>query len=160
MLGAFYEFAPFINGATQFINPSIAQQFINRAEIFRHAQRSLNTFLHVHGDEMSKVAHRKLFEDYCKDCYLDKAGTSGNKSKTICREKAEKIKAALQENVPDNCTPSFVFWVKKTKKFQLLSYEELDLKDVLCLPAKVKVSRFNDVINYFVLTAWCCFLSE
>ena len=89
---------------------------------------------------MAKATHRRIFEDYCQEQYLEKAGTSGNKSKTISTEKANKIKNIIKGNIPDTCSPSFVFWVKKSKKFQLLSYEELDLKDVLCLPAKVKVS--------------------
>ena len=85
-------------------------------------------------------SHKRGFENYCSSTYVEKAGTSGNKSKTICADKAQKITSILKGNVPDDCSPSFVFWVKKTKKFQLLSYEELGLTDVLCLPAKVKVS--------------------
>ncbi len=84
-------------------------------------------------------SHKQAFQGYCASSYLVKSGTSGNKSKTICEEKAEKIKKVLKDDIPSGCSPSFVFWVKKTKKFRLLSYEELNLQDVLCLPAKVEV---------------------
>lgn len=87
-------------------------------------------------------SHKQVFEAYCTSSYMEKAGTAGNKSKTVCEEKAAKIKDFLKGNIASGCSPSFVFWVKKTKKFQLLSYEELNLKDVLCLPDKVKVSWF------------------
>ncbi len=87
-----------------------------------------------------ELAHKKAFEDYCATNYIDKAGTPGNKSKTGCQEKSEKIKSILKGDIPAGCSPAFVFWVKKTKKFKLLSYEELDLKNVLCLPAKEIVS--------------------
>ena len=91
-----------------------------------------------------ELAHKKMFEDCCATNYIDKAGTSGNKSKTVCKEKADKIKSILKGDVPSTgCSPSFIFWVKKTKKFELLSYEELDLRDVLCLPAKVMVGINN-----------------
>ena len=61
-----------------------------------------------------ELAHKKAFEDNCATNYIDKAGTSGNKSKTVCQEKSEKIKSILKGDIPAGCSPAFVFWVKKT----------------------------------------------
>ena len=88
-----------------------------------------------------KDNHKQAFEGHCASSYLVKSGTSGNKNQTICEEKVEKIKKVLKGDIPSGCSPSFVFWVKKTTKFRLLSSEELNLKDVLCLPTKVKVYK-------------------
>ena len=39
---------------------------------------------------------------------IEKAGTSGNKSRTICEDKADiKIKSILKGNIPSDCSPSF-----------------------------------------------------
>ena len=89
-----------------------------------------------------ELSHKETFEDYCATNYIENAGKSGNKSKTECQEKAKQIKLILKGDTPAGCSPAFVFWVKKTKKIQALTYEELDLKDVLCLPAKEIVSIF------------------
>ena len=90
--------------------------------------------------EAAAAAQKKLFEDYCEVNYIERDEPSGRKtSKTICEEKADRIRRILKGDTPSSCSPSFVFWVKKRKRFQLLSYEELKIKDVLCLPAKVKV---------------------
>ncbi len=55
----------------------------------------------------------------------------------------EKIKEVLKAGIAGSvCThpPVFVYWVKKTKQFQLLSYDELNLTDVLYgSPVKEKV---------------------
>jgi len=98
-------------------------------------------------DVQSAAAHKKSFEDYCVANYIEPSGK--NTSKTICEEKAERIKKIVKGDIPSNCSSSFVFWVKKKKKFQLLSYEELKIKDVLCLPAKVKV--FSLQLQYIVV---------
>lgn len=52
----------------------------------------------------------------------------------------KKIKQVLKGENLNNYSYSFKYWVKKTKKFELLSYPELNLVDVLCLPIKKKVS--------------------
>lgn len=84
---------------------------------------------------MSKEDHREVFEKYCKDKYY------GNRtSKTVTEEKAKTIRQAIRGEQGGGVTASFKHWVNKTKQFKLLSYPELDLSDVLCLPAKVKVS--------------------
>ena len=62
-----------------------------------------------------ELFQKETFEDYRATSYIENSGKSGNKSKKV----------------------------KKTKKFQLLTYEELYLKDVLCLPAKETVSIFE-----------------
>ena len=80
-----------------------------------------------------ELSHKEKSEDYCATNYTDNAGKSGNKSKAVRQEKANMIKLILKGDIPAGCSPSFDFWVKKTKKFQLFTYEELDLKDVLCL---------------------------
>ena len=90
-----------------------------------------------------ELSHKETIEDYCATNYTENARKSSNKSRIVCQEKANMIKLILKGDIPTGCSPSFVFLVKKTKKFQLLTYEELDLKDVLCLPAKEIVSIFE-----------------
>ena len=55
-------------------------------------------------------------------------------------------------------TASYKHWVNRTKQFKLLSYPELELTDVLCLPAKIKV-------NYTCLYvhgafSYCCVIDK
>mgnify|MGYP003482518905 CR=1 FL=1 len=83
---------------------------------------------------MSKEDHRRLFETFCKERYYGK-GTS----KTVTEEKAKAIQQAIKGEQGGSVTASFKHWVNRTKQFKLLSYPELELTDVLCLPAKVKV---------------------
>ena len=85
--------------------------------------------------ESRKRGHKELFEKYCMDMYLKK--TSKITSKTIGKEKAESIKQVLRGE--GKHPPSFKFWVKMNKKFKLISYPELQLANVLCLPSKKKV---------------------
>ena len=90
-----------------------------------------------------ELSRKETFEDSCSTNYIENAGKSGNKSKTVCQEKANRFKLILKGDIPAGCSPAFVFWDKKTQKFQLLTYEELDLKDALCLPAKGIVIIFE-----------------
>ena len=57
----------------------------------------------------------------------------------MTEEKAQKIKDVLNDVERSDVSKSFKFWVTKKRKFVLLNYPELDLKDVLCLPAKQRV---------------------
>ena len=83
---------------------------------------------------MSKEDHRRLFETFCKERYYGK-GTS----KTVSEEKAKTIRQAIKGEQGGSVTASFKHWANRTKQFKLLSYPELELTDVLCLPAKIKV---------------------
>ena len=83
--------------------------------------------------------HRELFKKFCGTKQLDCDPTS--KSKTVTEEKAQKIKDALNDVERSDVSESFKFWVTKKRKFVLLNYPELDLKDVLCLPAKQRVRQ-------------------
>ena len=87
--------------------------------------------------------HKEKFEDFCKATFID----GDNKgSKTITRAKGEKIKL-LSKNDDDEFSPKFKHWVK-TRGFQLITYSALGLCNVLCLPAKSKVShKFYFVLN-------------
>ena len=84
---------------------------------------------------MDKSGHQELFEKFCEENYLGKHSTS----KTVCKVKAEKIREVVQGRKLKAHSSAFRFWVKKKKKFKVLSYPELNLHDVLCLPVKVKV---------------------
>ena len=62
-------------------------------------------------------------------------------SKVVSRAKGRKIVALLKGTCADS-DPRLKFWVK-SRKFSLMSYPALGLSDVLCLPAKKKVSIGN-----------------
>lgn len=87
-----------------------------------------------------KSGHKQLFQKFCEDNYLEKESKPKVTSKTVSEEKAGRIKQVIRGEKLEVHSPSFKFWVKKTKKFELLSYPELNLHDVLCLSVKVKVS--------------------
>ena len=89
------------------------------------------------GSSSQKDGHKILFAKFCKENYFLNTGST---SKTVNMDKAKRIKEVLRGEKLEVHSPSFKFWVRKTKKFEVLSYPELDLKDVLCLPVKVKVS--------------------
>ena len=59
-------------------------------------------------------------------------------SKVITRAKGNKIIALLKGTCNDS-GHHLKFWVK-SRKFSLMSYPALGLSDVLCLPARKKVS--------------------
>ena len=61
-------------------------------------------------------------------------------SETVSQDKAGKIKQVLKGENLDLHSPSFRFWVKKTKRFEILSYPDLNLHNVLCVPVKSKVN--------------------
>ncbi len=83
-----------------------------------------------------KKAHKDLVTKFCREAYLEKG--SKVTSKTIEEGKAKKIKEVIKGEKSEVHSSSFKFWVKK-KKFELLSYPELNLNEVLCVPAKVTV---------------------
>ena len=89
--------------------------------------------------EQAKGEHKKLFQEFCEKAFLDNDGSKKCTSKTISEEKAVRIKEVLKGKKLEVYTPSFRFWVNKTKKFELLNFPELGLEDVLCLPVKNKV---------------------
>ena len=64
------------------------------------------------------------------------------KSKTITKTKGMKIVNVLKgEMEASNYCPKFTHWVKQ-RGFKLVSHPSLGLNDVLCLPAKHKVSLY------------------
>ena len=86
---------------------------------------------------------REIFEKFCVEHYggFRNSSSSCPKSKTVTRAKGESIVKVLKGNHgPSDFTPQFKHWVKQ-RGFKLISYQSLGLKDVLCLPAKKKVSR-------------------
>ena len=88
---------------------------------------------------------REIFEDYCRERYgegvRDSATTKAtiSTSKAVPRQKGERIVKVLKGH-PDarDYSPQFKNWVKR-RRFQLVSYAALELRDVLCLPAKTQV---------------------
>jgi len=62
-----------------------------------------------------------------------------NTSRAVTAEKAQQIKDVLNGVNRNDVSNSFKYWVIKTKKFELLNYPELQLRNVLCVPTKQKV---------------------
>ena len=87
---------------------------------------------------------RALFKKFCETQYC---GTEPSKSKTVTRQKGEKIINVLKSNPlsKDYC-PKFRHWIKQ-RRFSLMSYGALGLKDVLCLPAKNEVQLLSKSYN-------------
>ena len=85
----------------------------------------------------SKDSHREVFEKFCSNKYLDFG--KKNTSKMISDKKAKRIKGVLNGVQVDASNSFFKVWINKTKRFTLLNYPELQLNNVLCLPAKHKV---------------------
>ena len=79
----------------------------------------------------------KVFEKFCNERY----GENGcQTSKTISREKGQKIIRLLQNDpAAEAYSSKFKFWVKQ-RGFSLINYSPLGLKDVLCLWSKKQVS--------------------
>ncbi len=76
---------------------------------------------------------QRLFVEYCCERFAEKGDAT---SKTIWREKGDKIIRVLNgDPEAHSYGPKFKLWVKK-RGFQLISYSPLGLRDVLCLPAK------------------------
>ena len=80
---------------------------------------------------------REKFEGYVSSKFLEGKNLG---SKVIWRSKGEKIVAVLKAKDGDGVDAHFRFWVK-SRKFCVMDYPALGLKDVLCLPAKKKVSN-------------------
>ena len=91
---------------------------------------------------MSIESQRKLFDDYC-DQRFGKDGQ--HSSKTITKAKGQRIVQMLRgDPAAEQYGAKCKFWVKH-RGFQLVTYTPLGLKDVLCLPAKKKVSH-KDIV--------------
>ncbi len=75
---------------------------------------------------------KKEFEKFC---FLE---NDLKGSKTISREKANKVIMYLKKDPTADYSPKFKHWVKM-RKFQLVTYTAFGLHDVLCLPAKSEV---------------------
>jgi len=103
--------------------------------LFGHVVSSLLSDFLVAKIMLSKGSHREVFEKFCSK-YLDLG--KKNTSKTILDKKAKRIKGVLN-GVQVDASNSFKFWINKTKQFTLLNYPELQLNNVLCLPAKHKL---------------------
>ena len=86
---------------------------------------------------LSICEQQKVFEKFCNERY----GENGcQTSKTISREKGQKIIRLLQNDpAAEAYSSKFKFWVKQ-RGFSLINYSPLGLKDVLCLPSKKQVS--------------------
>ena len=86
-------------------------------------------------------SHANTFKEYLRSCIR-------KGSKVISRDKGEKIVKLLKgTSFPEPIDPHFRFWVKK-RKFRLMDYPSLGLKDVLCLPTKETVCySLNIIIN-------------
>ncbi len=89
---------------------------------------------------------KEKFEEFCKEAFIN-----GKGSKTITKCKGEKIVRLLKKKGDLSAfDPKFRHWVKN-KEFQLISHSALGLKDVLCLPAKCKVSSMVCCSLYIVV---------
>ncbi len=84
--------------------------------------------------------HRKRFTEFCSQKYYGEGGDgcAAARSKAISSARGEQIVKLLKDESL-TVEPKFRHWVKK-RGFKLLSYPPLGLVDVLCLPAKTKVS--------------------
>ena len=101
---------------------------------------------------MSKEGHKELFKKFCQE-YVEgpEAKQSTTKTIIITAEKAQKIMDALKGAKLNKVPSSFKFLVTKTRRFALLNYPELQLKEVLCLPAKQKKLDYNEwLLTYFI----------
>ena len=85
------------------------------------------------------MVDRKAFEDYITKSFVLTKKKKG--SKVISREKGKKIVAYLSSG-EDKDDPHFKFWVK-SRGFRLLDYPALELRNVLCLPAKKTVRSLD-----------------
>ena len=81
---------------------------------------------------------RQKFEEFCKEKFSAMSSTS----KTITKDKGEYIKRILNGDI-SGADPSFKHWVIR-KGFKLIDYPLLELKQVLCLPAKKNVIACNE----------------
>ena len=55
---------------------------------------------------------------------------------------------------------SFKHWVNRTKQFKQLSYSELELTDVLCLPAKINVNDTCTCLYVHGAFSDCCVIDK
>ena len=86
---------------------------------------------------------RETFDVFCRTHYgagNDNTQEGCSRSETITAAKGWKIVTLLKSDpVLLNYSSKFKHWVKQ-RGFQLISHQALGLSDVLCLPAKKKVS--------------------
>ena len=79
---------------------------------------------------------RAIFENFISERY----GAGANKSKTVTREKGERIVQVLKNDpAAASYDAKFKHWIHQ-RNFQVVSFAALGLKDVLCLPSKTTVS--------------------
>ena len=91
-----------------------------------------------------KETAQETFQKFCFEKFVANDG-EWKGSKTITREKAEKIIKLLKKDPESNeYSSKFKHWVKE-RKFQLMTYSGLGLYDVLCLPAKSTVRMLNTI---------------
>ena len=96
----------------------------------------------------AKASHKEVFDTFCQKNYL--STSEKVTSKTISLVKAEKVRQVVRGIQLECHSSSFKHWVKKTKKFEILNFPDLNLRDVLCLPSKTKVS-FSMYIMHILL---------
>ena len=86
------------------------------------------------------MEHKEEFEQFCLEKFV-RNDSKGLGSKTISREKGDKIIKVLKKDPSaEEYSPKFKHWVK-TRKFHLVTFSVLGLNDVLCLPAKSEVNK-------------------
>ena len=75
--------------------------------------------------------HRQLFEQYSRDRFYE-----GSCTKTMSREKREKVMKVLRNEDHPGASATFRFWVKNRGFLRV----NVSGTEALCLPAKNKVS--------------------
>ena len=78
--------------------------------------------------EQAKGEHKKLFQEFCEKAFLDNDGSKKCTSKTISEEKAVRIKEVLKGKKLEVYTPSFRFWVNKTKKIWTTQFSRVGIR--------------------------------
>lgn len=81
------------------------------------------------------MGHREAFEKYIKSNFLSRKNAG---SKTMTRSKGDRVVRFLTARCEDE-DAHFKHWVK-TREFRLMDYPALGLRNILCVPAKAKVS--------------------
>ena len=89
---------------------------------------------------------KESFNQFCKERFLEKCINS----KTVSKEKGEKVIKFLKGELSSTeYDPVFKNWISR-KGFKLVDYPPLSLKDVLCLPAKEKVSMLKALFHVHI----------
>ena len=96
---------------------------------------------------MSKEGHKELFKKFCQK-YVEGPEAKQSSARQQQPKKAQKITDVLKRIKLNEVLSSFNFWVTKTMRFALLNYSELQLKDVLYLPAQQMVRSLTMISGF------------